>query len=89
MKKLTEEELAAKFRVTEESEPDYTAYLEGRPKTFGIRYRSTEGEQRLKEVWAPNEVEARKVFLRIGPEFKGDIDILSEEEVKEIRDSWE
>ncbi|QPB07955.1 hypothetical protein [Synechococcus phage S-H38] len=89
MKKLTEEELAAKFKVNEESEPDYKAYLEGRPKTFGIRYMSTEGEQRLKEVWAPNEVEARKVFLRMGPEFKGDLDVLSGEEVQEIRDSWE
>lgn len=88
MKKLTEEELAAKFNVNDETEPDYAAYLESRPKTFGIRYRSTEGEQRLKEVWAPNEVEARKVFLRMGPEFRGEIDVLTEEVMKEIRDSW-
>ena len=89
MKKLTEKELASKFKITDETEPDYQAYLESRPKTFGIRYRTTEGEQRLKEVWAPNEVEAKKVFMRMGPAYRGELDVLTEQDMKDIRDSWE
>lgn len=83
-KQLTKEELASKFNITKETEPDYKAYLELPPKTYGIRFRTSEGEQRLMEIWAPNETEAKKVFMRMGPKFKGELDVLDEEQLKEI-----